>query len=91
MLNPPSRSNIKHEFDDELVKELNELSHKHNGSKEESPNRPRTISDIKRDFQLGDIIEFVHKGMEVLAISYFLFYYLFNPYLAYLNFTLDCI
>ena len=30
-----------------------------------SPGRPRTISDIKRDFQLGDIIDFVHKGMEV--------------------------
>ena len=28
--------------------------------------RSRTISDIKRDFQLGDIIEFVHRGIEVI-------------------------
>lgn len=28
--------------------------------------RSRTISDIKRDFQLGDIIEFVHRGIETI-------------------------
>jgi len=67
MLNPPSRFNSKREFDDELVKELNEMGQKNGANlKEESPNRPRTISDIKRDFQLGDIIEFVHKGMETI-------------------------
>ena len=27
--------------------------------------RPRTLSDLKRDFQLGDIIEFVHNGLDV--------------------------
>ena len=27
--------------------------------------RIRSISDIRKDFQLGDIIDFVHKGMEV--------------------------
>jgi len=32
---------------------------------ESSPSRPRTISDIKRDFQLGDVIDFVHQGLEV--------------------------
>ena len=32
---------------------------------EGSPSRPRTISDIKRDFQLGDVIDFVHQGLEV--------------------------
>ena len=35
-----------------------------------SQDRPRTISDIKRDFQLGDIIDFVHKGMEVMIQIY---------------------
>jgi len=30
--------------------------------------RLRTISDIKRDFQLGDIIEFVHRGIEVILV-----------------------
>jgi len=33
---------------------------------ESSPSRPRTISDIKRDFQLGDIIDFVHQGLETI-------------------------
>jgi hypothetical protein len=28
--------------------------------------RPRTLSDLKRDFQLGDIIEFVHNGLDVI-------------------------
>jgi hypothetical protein len=27
--------------------------------------RLRTISDLKRDFQLGDIVEFVNRGIEV--------------------------
>lgn len=35
-------------------------------SSETSLNRPRTISDIKRDFQLGDVIDFVYKGMETI-------------------------
>ena len=37
-----------------------------------SPNRPRTISEIKRDFQLGDIIDFVHQGMNVSSTCSFL-------------------
>ncbi len=31
--------------------------------------RSRTLSDIKRDFQLGDIIEFVHNGLDVINIK----------------------
>lgn len=85
MLNPPSPSREKstHKFDDDLIKELDEvekenynntLSQSIENEKEvksqsfsltETSPRPRTISDIKRDFQLGDIVEFVHKGLEV--------------------------
>jgi hypothetical protein len=32
--------------------------------------RSRTLSDIKRDFQLGDIIEFVHNGLDVIKITF---------------------
>ncbi len=35
---------------------------------ESSPSRPRTISDIKKDFQLGDVIDFVHQGLQVKII-----------------------
>lgn len=35
-------------------------------SEENGPNRPRTLSDLKRDFQLGDIIDFVHQGMNTI-------------------------
>lgn len=40
---------------------------------ENSPNRPRTLSDLKRDFQLGDIIDFVHQGMNVNWTNCFFF------------------
>lgn len=84
MLTPPSLSRNKStsKFDDDLIKELDEVEKEHYNNSinqnidtnekeaksvsfsETSP-RPRTISDIKRDFQLGDIMEFVHKGLEV--------------------------
>lgn len=47
-------------FKDESSKRLYTLSDSN------SPARPRTISDIKRDFQLGDIMDFVHQGMETI-------------------------
>jgi len=85
MLTPPSLSRNKStsKFDDDLIKELDEVEKEHYNNSinqnidtnekeaksvsfsETSP-RPRTISDIKRDFQLGDIMEFVHKGLETI-------------------------
>ena len=34
-------------------------------SSQMNQSRLRTISDLKRDFQLGDIVEFVNRGIEV--------------------------
>jgi glycerol-3-phosphate O-acyltransferase 3/4 len=47
------------------VKENNVQNRVHTLS--ENSVRPRTISDIKRDFQLGDIMEFVHEGLETIV------------------------
>ena len=35
--------------------------------------RPRTLSDFKKNFQLGDIMEFVHNGLEVCLSKIFFF------------------
>lgn len=35
----------------------------------DSASRLRSISDIKRNFQLGDIIDFVHRGIEVCFLK----------------------
>ncbi len=49
--------------------------------------RLRTISDIKRDFQLGDIIEFVHRGIEVILV-YKLKLYIFLDILIFIFLSL---
>lgn len=82
MLNPSPKSSSRCFENDELLKELNEVDLENNNYKfdkshstkaneiysltEGSPNRPRTLSDLKRDFQLGDIIDFVHQGMNTI-------------------------
>jgi len=36
-------------------------------STESSPSKPRTLSDLKRNFQMGDIMDFVHHGLETIV------------------------
>ena len=40
--------------------------------------RSRTLSDLKRDFQLGDIIEFVHNGLDVNTFTFYFIIYSLN-------------
>jgi hypothetical protein len=81
MLNPPSlnehHDDLSHLIDDSDIQNNNYLSIKNetkptitnknnnNNNSDESSLRARSLSDIKRDFELGDIMEFVHNGLEV--------------------------
>ena len=59
----PSKNNLDEE------QHLNELNEKYNNSKTtSSPTLSRTISDIKHNFQLDDILDFVHRGIQVIFL-----------------------
>lgn len=80
MLNPPEESHEQsagaaqktttNKIDDSDKKNNNYLSARLSQEDAEAldameQSRARSLSDIKRDFQLGDIADFVHKGLEV--------------------------
>lgn len=66
--------------DIETSKYLNDIDKQNNNymslaSTQKSSNnldttRARSVSDIKRDFQLSDICDFVNKGLEVCSLSH---------------------
>ncbi len=77
MLNPPSKLSTDMNFKNSL-NELNEQNNNYLGEKTSNhklenadhnlfathKQRGRTLSDLRRNFQLGDIIDFVHNGLE---------------------------
>lgn len=80
MLNPPDEGSATktNNIDDSDKKNNNYLSARL--SKEDAEaidamdqTRSRSLSDIKRDFQLDDIADFVHKGLEVSSMINFEF------------------
>jgi glycerol-3-phosphate O-acyltransferase 3/4 len=75
MLNPPSKlsgdinitiqSKNINEQNNNYLNEKN-CNQKHENLDHNSPikQRGRTLSDLRRNFQLGDVIDFVHNGLE---------------------------
>lgn len=47
--------------------QINSISSTNDEKDKRSDQRARTLSDFKRDFQLGDILEFVHNGLDAIV------------------------
>ena len=60
----PNSNCVSKDLENRRNRERNDAS-----TKEFDSSRGRSLSDIKKDFQLGDILEFVHKGLEVRILS----------------------